>query len=396
MALAQSCSLMMLIALWFVAFTGSFALNSNGTVRTYFVGAVEEDWDYMPTGMDLINEQRIDDSPQAAATAARNGQRIGHIYTKAMFREFTDDTFVSQSERPEWLGMLGPILRAEVGDTLRVVFKNMASHNYSIHPHGLRYTKPNEGLYGPEQVFGGNSVPPGGTWTYTWEVPERAGPGPLDPPSLAWTYHSDVSGAQDIYSGLVGALIVYRPGELRKHTVDVPAPKNSNLTEEVLTLFMIVDENRSFYIDQNTLSRTNITVGELQVNRLDPGFQESNLKHSINGRLFGNLEGLNLTVGRQARWHVQSLGSVANAHTPHWHGNTLLWAGQRLDVVGAPLLPRYGATTTNQSPSLQVSVLPAQTKSLTMTVDNPGEWVHHCQVVNHRAKGMIIKYRAQE
>lgn len=53
------------------------------------------------SGMDLINEQRIDDSPQAAATAARNGQRIGHIYTKAMFREFTDDTFVSQSERPE-------------------------------------------------------------------------------------------------------------------------------------------------------------------------------------------------------------------------------------------------------------------------------------------------------
>lgn len=75
---------------------------------------------------------------------------------------------------------------------------------------------------------------------------------------------------------------------------------------------MIVDENRSFYIDQNTLSRTNITVGELQVNRLDPGFQESNLKHSINGRLFGNLEGLNLTVGRQARWHVVSVQRYGN------------------------------------------------------------------------------------
>lgn len=69
--------------------------------------------------------------------------------------------------------MLGPILRAEVGDTLKVVFKNMASHNHSIHPHGLRYTKPNEGLYGPEQNFGGNSVPPGATWTYTWQVPGK-------------------------------------------------------------------------------------------------------------------------------------------------------------------------------------------------------------------------------
>merc|ERR1712187_403234 len=121
-------------------------------------------------------------------------------------------------------------------------------------------------------------------------------------------------------------------GELAKHTLDIPAPRDSDLTEEVLTLFMIVDENLSFYIDGNTLNRTNIPRGELQVNHLDPGFQESNLKHAINGRLFGNLEGLNLTVGREARWHVQSLGNVQNAHTPHWHGNTLTWAGQRLDV----------------------------------------------------------------
>lgn len=51
--------------------------------------------------MDLINEQAIADSPQAAAVAAQNGQRIGHVYTKAMFREFTNDTFASRSERPE-------------------------------------------------------------------------------------------------------------------------------------------------------------------------------------------------------------------------------------------------------------------------------------------------------
>jgi len=67
---------------------------------------------------------------------------------------------------------------------------------------------------------------------------------------------------------------------------------------------MIVDENRSHYIDENTLNMTSVDKGQLQINRLDPGFQESNLKHSINGRMFGNLFGLNLTVGRDARWHV--------------------------------------------------------------------------------------------
>ena len=220
--------------------------------------------------------------------------------------------------------MLGPIIRAEVGDTVKVVFKNMASHNHTMHPHGFRYAKPSEGLAGAGQGSGGNSVAPGSTWTYTWEVPgeshllycsrvqayryflELSGPGPLDPPSLAWTYHSDVAGQQDVNSGLVGASIVYRPGELAKHTLNVPAPTDSNLTEEVLTLFLIVDENLSYYIDENTLNKTNITERDLQVNRLDPGFQQSNMKHSINGRMFGNLFGLNLTVGRNAHWHVVS------------------------------------------------------------------------------------------
>lgn len=128
----------------------------------------------------------------------------------------------------------------------------------------------------------------------------------MDPPSLAWTYHSDVAGQQDVNSGLVGASIVYRPGELAKHTLNVPAPAGSNMTEEVLTLFLIVDENLSYYIDENTINKTSITERELQVNRLDPSFQQSNMKHSINGRMFGNLFGLNLTVGRNARWHVVS------------------------------------------------------------------------------------------
>jgi len=106
---------------------------------------------------------------------------------------------------------------------------------------------------------------------------------------------------------------------------------------------------------------------------MDRGFQESNLKHSINGYMFGNLMGINLTVGRQAAWHVEALGDVLNVHTPHWHGNTLLHAQQRVDVI---------------------NVLPAQTRSLVMSVDNPGTWVHHCQTLNHRDMGMIVKYTA--
>lgn len=31
---------------------------------------------------------------------------------------------------------LGPIIRAEVGDVILVIFKNLASRPYCIHPHG--------------------------------------------------------------------------------------------------------------------------------------------------------------------------------------------------------------------------------------------------------------------
>jgi len=43
----------------------------------------------------------IKESPQAAAVASQSGQRIGHVYQKAMFREYTDITFTQQSPRPE-------------------------------------------------------------------------------------------------------------------------------------------------------------------------------------------------------------------------------------------------------------------------------------------------------
>ncbi len=76
--------------------------------------------------------------------------------------------------------MLGPVIRAEVGDTLKVVFKHMVSHNHTCIPTVFRYTKENEGLFGAGQDFDGNAVSPGSTWTYMWEVPGKlAAPAPF-------------------------------------------------------------------------------------------------------------------------------------------------------------------------------------------------------------------------
>ena len=50
--------------------------------------------------------------------------RIGGTYTKASYEEYTDSTFSVKKEKPKHLGFLGPVIRAEVGDVIEVVFKN--------------------------------------------------------------------------------------------------------------------------------------------------------------------------------------------------------------------------------------------------------------------------------
>ena len=67
--------------------------------------------------------------------------RIGGTYTKAKFVGYTDTTFSSYLERPEdqHLGILGPVLRAEAGDTLKVTLKNNLTFPVSLLPHALEY-----------------------------------------------------------------------------------------------------------------------------------------------------------------------------------------------------------------------------------------------------------------
>ncbi len=116
--------------------------GATGRVRTYYVAAEEVEWDYAPLGMDMTTGKAFEGTAVAYTKPGPN--RIGHIYRKALYREYTDATFATRKPRPaqdEYLGLLGPILRAEVGETIKVVFKNNASRPFSMHPHGVFYEK---------------------------------------------------------------------------------------------------------------------------------------------------------------------------------------------------------------------------------------------------------------
>lgn len=59
-----------------------------------------------------------------------------------------------------------------------------------------------------------------------------------------------------------------------------------------------VFQNLAKYAGNTTTADGNTTVIDLQ----DPAFVETNMMHSINGRIYSNLEGLNLTAGSRARF----------------------------------------------------------------------------------------------
>lgn len=71
--------------------------------------------------------------------------RKSFVYKKALYFQYTDNTFQRIIEKPSWLGFLGPMIKAETGDFIYVHVKNNASRAYSYHPHGLTYSKENEG-----------------------------------------------------------------------------------------------------------------------------------------------------------------------------------------------------------------------------------------------------------
>ncbi|MBF0502089.1 MAG: multicopper oxidase domain-containing protein [Candidatus Riflebacteria bacterium] len=341
-----------------------------GKLRKYFFASEDILWNYAPTGMNVITGAPFTEE-EKVFTANGNGF-IGCVYKKALYFEYTDDSFsIKKDIPPEWkhLGFLGPVIRAVVGDRIEIHYKNKASRAYSVHPHGVFYTKASEGTpyndgTGPDDKKD-DTVPPGGTWTYIWDVPERAGPGPMDGSSILWWYHSHVNEPKDGNVGLLGPMIVTAPG-MERSDIDL-RPKD--VDREFVQCFWITDENDSWYLKDNIDLFASATANPDSV-----AFTESNKMHGINGFVYGNspLENMTMKNGEHVRWYVAAFGNEVDLHTPHWHGNTFTWAGMRMDMI---------------------ELLPMSMKTIEMAVDNPGIWLEHCHVNDHIKAGMITRYQ---
>lgn len=297
-----------------------------GSVREYWVSAEKVEWNYAPSGKNLMRE---------SAGLGPWGEQT--TYTKYRYFAYTDGSYTKKEAQPESRGILGPELRGEVGDTLKVHFKNLTDRPLSMHSHGVRYDEDNDGA---DMRGAGGMVLPGASYTYHWKLDEASGPGPLDPSSIVWVYHSHVKAVEEVYAGLIGTIVVTQKGM----AISVQDPRPKDVDQSITTLFMVFDEEDG---------------------------EEGGLMHAMNGYIFGNLKGIEVTEGEKVRWHLIGMGSEVDIHTAHWHGKTVLNGGRRTDVI-------------NLMPSTMVSV--------SMLADNPGTWLYHCHVADHITAGMITRW----
>ena len=162
----------------------------EAATREYWIAAEKVEWNYAPSGQNLIRPNMGLDVWGKAL-----------VYEKYRYIQYTDNTYTTRVEQPTWMGILGPQLHAVEGDSVKVYFLNRADKPLSIHVHGLQYDEDNEGA---DMKGSGAAVKPGSTFTYHWEADSDAAPGPNDPSSIVWLYHSHVDAVTEVYDGLIG------------------------------------------------------------------------------------------------------------------------------------------------------------------------------------------------
>jgi hephaestin len=104
----------------------------------------------------------------------------------------------------------------------------------------------------------------------------------------------------------------------------------------------------------------------------DEDFTESNLMHSINGYVYGNMTMITMRSGERVRWYVMSMGTEVDLHTPPLARQRRDRRRMRMDVV---------------------NLLPASMVVADMVPDDVGIWLFHCHVNDHLTAGMVTRYQ---
>ncbi|GAA5805122.1 Cupredoxin [Helicostylum pulchrum] len=318
---------------YFDILDNEFEQELNGEERTFYIAAEESIWDY---------------SSQSKNPNVTDVSILGTRYYKALYHEYQDANFTKKKSRFHWQGNMGPILRAEVGDTIRIHFWNKCSYNFTMHPHGVFYEFEMEGAVFKDSYEEG-IVQPNQTYIYHWHVLPRAGPGPKDGNSIVWGYHSHVE-ETDVYAGLYGAIVIYKPGKL------------SN--DDIVTSLFVSDENYSPYL-RRTLSELypKVDVAKMEENE----FYQINTFPSVNG--LASSAPTDLVIKKPVDWHLLGWGTYWDVQNVKWEHGEITWSDAIVD---------------------QIRLMPASFYTVTMHPKTNGKYLFGA--LNNRTAGMVMQY----
>ncbi|XP_053329996.1 coagulation factor VIII [Spea bombifrons] len=263
--------------------------------RTYYIAAVEKDWDYM--GNSIF-------SPENRSSNHSFPEQV--IYRKVVYVEYTDASFTRPKTQPKWTGILGPTIHAETFDSVVIHFKNLASIPCNLHGVGVSYGKNSEGGGYEDRTSlsekGDDVIAPGRMHTYTWEIPYHYGPTESDPPCVTSAYFFHSNSTFDSNVVMVGPIVICKPGSLSQNGYQF------GVQEKVL-LFAVFDERNS---------HTNGKGGEEL--------------HTINGYTNGSLPEITLCHKKPLSLHVIGFGRQ-EIHSISLEGHSFVQEGHRVTML---------------------------------------------------------------
>lgn len=220
----------------------------------------------------------------------------------------------------------GPLLRARIGDRLRVEVTNDMSEPTSVHWHGLLLPNAMDGAGGVTQ----KNIMPGETFTYRFRLRQ----------SGTFFYHSHTQGDRQVALGLSGALII-DGGPAEPVAADVP---------------MMLGE---------------WTIGPKgNIPAMEFGDALPNW-FTINGKSFPATEQIQVKLGQSVR--IRFIGSGQFIHPMHIHGGSF-----RIVATDGNPVPKAAQLSKDT-----VLVGPGERYDVIWTAGERGTWLIHCHILHH-------------
>jgi uncharacterized cupredoxin-like copper-binding protein len=225
----------------------------------------------------------------------------------------------------------GPILRANVGDKIRIVLKNELPESTSLHLHGVRVPNAMDGV----DPYTQSPIEPGQSFSYEFTALEPA----------VGMYHSHHNAQVQVPNGLAGALLIGDWKDIGMKSASGRLPDTDGKADQEVV--MVLNDSG--------------TIGL-----------------SLNGKSFPATAPYTLNVGETMLVHYFNEGSLT--HPMHLHQPS----GLVVAHDGVPLEYLFWADTLN--------VAPGERWTVAYTAKDAGVWAWHCHILTHAETPTGMRY----